>query len=105
MAIQKLTPFRMAVLERVKQIPPGKVVRCKDISARRCSRVPSALHFLVNNGYPDLPWHRVVNSDLSLLNTKIGNQESKLRGEGVNLRVDTRFRLRRAEIPFGSYEE
>ena len=102
---KQLTPFRLAVLERVMQIPKGTVVRCKDISGRGCSRVPGALHFLANNGYPDFPWHRVVNSDMSLLNVKIGNQESKLKGEKVNLRVDDKFRLREVEIPFGSYEE
>ena len=87
------------------QVPKGTVVRCKDISGRRCSRVPGALHFLANNGYPDLPWHRVVNSDLSLLNVKIGNQETKLHSENVNLRVDGKFRLREVDIPFVSYEE
>ena len=108
MPTPKMTPMREAVLERVMRIPQRRVVRCKDISGRRCSRVPGAMHYLVTHGYPDLPWYRVVRSNGALLENAKREQEAKLRGEEVhflpNGRVDDEFFLDEENLPFTPYE-
>lgn len=92
---RQLTPFREKVLERVEKIPEGKVATCAQIGGGALANVPEALRWLAENGYPDMPWHRVVSKsrrqeNCTLLKIKIGDegQAAKLHGEQVRLLLD-----------------
>ena len=91
----KLTRFRESVLECVERIPKGNVATCVQVNGPACAHVPRALRYLVENGYPDTPWHRVVNSDRTLLKIEIGDQAARLCKDKVdclpNGRVDEKF--------------
>ena len=103
MARPKLTPFREEVWARATQIPHGKVVKYSEISGRSCANVGAALEHLVDNFDPQLPWHRVVNSDGSLSRHAMNGQKDKLTGEEVAFGPDGRVKLCEfhwTEIPF-----
>ena len=97
MARPKLTPFRESVLICVEKVPLGKVLSCGQVSGPARAWVPRALHYLVENGFPDLPWHRVVNSDGSLLPTKMFvGQGERLRDEQVEFRPDGKVDMKKS---------
>ncbi len=72
---------RLAILERVRAIPPGYVRTYGDVSPgapRLAGRI------LSETAAPEVPWHRVVRADGSL--AKGARQRRLLEDEGVPFR-------------------
>jgi methylated-DNA-protein-cysteine methyltransferase-like protein len=81
MSGQQATDAAVAILARVRAIPPGFVRTYGDVSPgapRLAGRV------LSQTGARDLPWHRVVRADGSL--AKGARQRRLLEAEGVPFR-------------------
>ena len=85
-----LTPFREAVLLRVKDIPSGKVLAYADISDRSRANVGRAMEYLARDVDDGLGWHRVVNSDGSLSDRAMAGQRDRLLDDGVAFLPDGR---------------
>jgi len=87
------TPRAVAVLERVRAIPPGFVRTYGDVS-------PGAPRFagtvLSETHAHDLPWHRVVRADGSL--AKGARQRRLLEAEGIPF-AGERVDMRAARLP------
>ena len=91
----KLTKFRANVLDRVKEIPFGKVVTYGDVGDRKRANVGGAMAYVVDHFDPDLPWHRVVKQDGCLSDRAIGGQRARLQAEKVGFHPDGRVDLQR----------
>jgi methylated-DNA-protein-cysteine methyltransferase related protein len=84
---------RLAVIERVRDIPPGFVRTYGDISPGAPRFTGAVLSSLCDG---DVPWHRVVRADGTL--AKGERQRARLEREGVPFRGD-RVDMRAARIP------
>jgi methylated-DNA-protein-cysteine methyltransferase related protein len=72
-----------AILQRVRDIPPGFVRAYGDVSPGAPRRAGAILHACDD---PTVPWHRVVRADGSL--AKGARQRALLEAEGVPFRAD-----------------
>lgn len=100
----KLTRFRENVLNRVKEIPPGKVVTYGDVGDRKRANVGGAMAHVVDHFDWELPWYRVVKQDGGLSDRAMRSQRCRLRAEGVGFHPDGRVDLelfRWKEKPWG----
>jgi alkylated DNA nucleotide flippase Atl1 len=71
-----------AILERIRDIPPGHVQAYSDIDAR----APRLVGHVLATTRAEVPWHRVVHADGSL--PKGRRQRELLLREGVPMRGD-----------------
>ncbi|MDE0343880.1 MAG: MGMT family protein [Deltaproteobacteria bacterium] len=90
-----MTKFREAVLERVKEIPSGRVVTYGDLGDRKRANVGGAMAYLVDNEDAEIPWHRVVKQDGRLSDRAMSGQRNRLRAEGITFDADGRVDLDR----------
>lgn len=86
------------MLDVVRGIPAGQVATYGDIAARAGSASPRfAGWVLAHLSDEDTPWHRVIRADGRLVAGLRGEQQSRLRAEGVVVdggRIDlARYRL------------
>ena len=103
----KLTRFRENVLNRVKQIPRGKVATYGDVGDRKRANVGGAIAHIVEHFDPELPWHRVVKQEGWLSDRAMRGQRCRLRAEGVGFHPDGRVDLELfgwKEKPWGPIE-
>jgi len=100
-SLDGLTAFQKVVLERVMEIPAGKVSTYKDVASAvgRPRAYRAVGNIMANNPFPYLvPCHRVVKSDLSIggYGPSPEMKARFLKGEGVDMdkgKVKARHRL------------
>lgn len=83
-----MTPLQKRFRSVVADLAPAEVVSYGEV-ARRAGRPGAARAvgaFLAEHG-GDLPWWRVVRADGSLATHKPGDQQRRLRAEGVEVRA------------------
>ncbi|CAM4064292.1 MGMT family protein [Saccharibacillus endophyticus] len=99
--LSSLAPFTRAVVETIREIPPGRVMSYGQVAAaagspRGARQVVRILHSM-SRKY-GLPWHRVVNirGEIALdENGGGGEQQERLRAEGVEFGLGGRIDLER----------
>jgi alkylated DNA nucleotide flippase Atl1 len=86
---------RADILDRIRAIPEGFVRSYGDLSPG----APRYAAMVLSQGHPDdVPWHRVVRSDGSIVTHPPARQRALLEAEGVPFRGE-RVDMRIARIP------
>ncbi len=92
-----MPPFRDAVLQVVRSVPPGTVVTYGQVAAMvgspHAARQVGAVLFGISEQEQDVPWHRVINASGGISTYKVGHGElqvAMLRAEGVVVDGDGR---------------
>jgi alkylated DNA nucleotide flippase Atl1 len=82
------TPFAEEVLDVVAAIPAGRVMAYSDVAAVLGRGGPRQVGQALARFGSGVPWWRVLRADGSCAPVHRGEQESRLKGEGVPLSGD-----------------